>query len=96
MVFRFARASAVAERAEVIRHKLLPAQAGLVKPLPAFESSLECVLVGVRRTGAIGRFGPFVVRPARLGQHRVAVVLPTLTWQAYNLRDDDGDGTGDS
>jgi len=31
-----------------------------------------------------------------LGQHRVAVVLPTLTWQAYNLRDDDGDGNGDS
>ena len=27
---------------------------------------------------------------------RVAVVLPTMTWQAYNLRDDDGDGKGDS
>jgi hypothetical protein len=37
-----------------------------------------------------------VVRPRRLGAHRVAVVLPTLTWQAYNLRDDDGDGQGDS
>ena len=23
---------------------------------------------------------------------RVAVVLPTQTWQAYNFRDDDGDG----
>ena len=34
--------------------------------------------------------------PHRLGEHRVAVVLPTLTWQAYNLRDDDGDGTGDT
>ena len=45
--------------------------------------------------GRIG-FAPFVVRPRRLGEHRVAVVLPTLTWQAYNLRDEDGDGKGDS
>ncbi|MGH3135481.1 MAG: N,N-dimethylformamidase beta subunit family domain-containing protein, partial [Gaiellaceae bacterium] len=45
--------------------------------------------------GRIG-FAPFVVRPRQLGEHRVAVVLPTLTWQAYNLRDDDGDGQGDS
>ena len=45
--------------------------------------------------GRVG-FAPFVVRPRRLGEHRVAVVLPTLTWQAYNLRDEDGDGRGDS
>ena len=45
--------------------------------------------------GRVG-FAPFVVRPRRLGEHRVAVVLPTLTWQAYNLRDENGDGTGDS
>lgn len=52
----------------------------------------------VRLRAANGRrgFAPFVVRPRRLGQHRVAVVLPTLTWQAYNLRDDDGDGIGNS
>jgi hypothetical protein len=51
-----------------------------------------------RLTSSDGRvgFAPFVVRPSRLGGHRVAVVLPTLTWQAYNLRDDDGDGHGDS
>jgi hypothetical protein len=47
------------------------------------------------RDGRIG-FAPFVVRPRTLGEQRVAVVLPTLTWQAYNLRDDDGDGTPDS
>jgi hypothetical protein len=41
-------------------------------------------------------FAPFVVRPRKLGENRVAVVLPTLTWQAYNVRDDDGDGEGDS
>ena len=39
---------------------------------------------------------PFVVRPKRLGEHRVAIVLPTNTWQAYNLRDVDGNGVGDS
>ena len=51
-----------------------------------------------RFTAADGRIGyaPFVVRPRRLGEHRVAVVLPTLTWQAYNLRDMDRDGQGDS
>ncbi len=43
-----------------------------------------------------GGFAPFVVRPRHLGEHRVALVMPTLTWQAYNLRDDDGDGKGDS
>ena len=45
--------------------------------------------------GRVG-FAPFVVSPKRLGEHRVAVVLPTLTWQAYNMRDDNGDGKGDS
>jgi hypothetical protein len=45
--------------------------------------------------GRVG-FAPFLVRPTRLGEQRVAVVLPTLTWQAYNLRDDDADGRGDT
>jgi hypothetical protein len=41
-------------------------------------------------------FAPFVVRPKPYGAARVAVVLPTNTWQAYNFRDVDGDGTGDT
>jgi hypothetical protein len=45
--------------------------------------------------GRVG-FAPIVVAPQHLGEHRVAVVEPTLTWQAYNLRDDNGDGKGDS
>jgi hypothetical protein len=51
-----------------------------------------------RLTAPGGKLGyaPFVLRPRRLGEHRVAVVLPTLTWQAYNFRDDDGDGTKDT
>jgi N,N-dimethylformamidase beta subunit-like, C-terminal len=36
--------------------------------------------------GRVG-FAPFVVRPPRLGTNRIAVVLPTNTWQAYNFRD---------
>jgi len=45
--------------------------------------------------GRVG-FAPFVLRPHRLGAHRVAVIMPTMTWQAYNVRDDDGDGRGDT
>jgi hypothetical protein len=41
-------------------------------------------------------YAPFVVRPARLGEHEALVVVPTFTWQAYNFRDDDGDGRGDT
>ena len=49
-------------------------------------------------TGSDGRSGyaPFVVRPRKLGEHRVAVVMPTYTWQAYNFRDENGDGYGDT
>jgi hypothetical protein len=41
-------------------------------------------------------YAPFVLRPSRLGEHRVAVVVPTQTWQAYNHRDDDEDGDEDT
>jgi N,N-dimethylformamidase beta subunit-like protein len=47
------------------------------------------------RGGHIG-FAPFVVAPRRLGENRVAVVLPTNTWLAYNVRDGNRDGIGDS
>jgi hypothetical protein len=46
--------------------------------------------------GARAGYAPFVLRPSRLGQHRVAVVMPTMSWQAYNFRDDDGDGSRDT
>jgi hypothetical protein len=41
-------------------------------------------------------YAPFVLRPTQLGEHRVAIVMPTQTWQAYNFRDDDGDGRPDT
>jgi hypothetical protein len=46
--------------------------------------------------GRVG-YAPFVVRPAQLGAtSRVAVVLPTNSWQAYNFYDENGDGWGDT
>ena len=52
----------------------------------------------VRATSTDGRhgFAPFVVRPTEPGEHRVAVVLPTHTWQAYNFFDQNCDGWGDT
>jgi hypothetical protein len=41
-------------------------------------------------------YAPFILRPTALGEHRVAVVLATNTWAAYNFHDADGDGWGDS
>jgi hypothetical protein len=34
-------------------------------------------------------YAPFIVRPRQLGEHRILVVLPTNTWQAYNFEDGD-------
>ncbi|HEU5362079.1 MAG TPA: N,N-dimethylformamidase beta subunit family domain-containing protein [Gaiellaceae bacterium] len=41
-------------------------------------------------------FAPFVLRPDVWGRSRVAIVLPTYSWQAYNFYDANGDGKGDS
>jgi hypothetical protein len=40
-------------------------------------------------------YAPLIVRPAS-PQTRVAVVMPTSTWAAYNFYDADGDGWGDT
>jgi len=45
--------------------------------------------------GRVG-YAPLIVRPPHVGTTRAAVVLPTNTWQAYNFRDEDGDGWGDT
>ena len=51
-----------------------------------------------RVTTADGRRGyaPFVVRARVPGGQRVAVILPTHTWQAYNYFDRDRDGWADT
>ena len=68
------------------------------RPIRLRVGDWESGLYFARLRSADGKLGfaPFVVRPRRLGEQRVAIVLPTLTWQAYNFRDDDGDGFGDS
>lgn len=49
----------------------------------------------VASDGRVG-FAPLVVRPLRYGANRVAYVVHTNTWQAYNHQDVDGDGWGDT
>jgi len=46
--------------------------------------------------GGKGGYAPFVLRPRTLGESHVAVVLSTMTWQAYNFHDDDRNGTLDT
>ena len=63
-------------------------------PIPDVPSGLYFAkLTGARRR--VG-YAPFILRPQRLGENRVALVLPTLTWQAYNRRDDNRDGRADT
>ncbi|HEX3268480.1 MAG TPA: N,N-dimethylformamidase beta subunit family domain-containing protein [Gaiellaceae bacterium] len=52
----------------------------------------------LRVTAGDGRVGyaPLILRPRTLGEHKVAVILSTNTWQAYNFLDRNGDGWGDS
>ena len=53
----------------------------------------------VKLTANDGRIGyaPFVIRPTTFGStSRIAVVMPTNTWQAYNFRDANGNGWGDT
>jgi hypothetical protein len=62
-------------------------------PIPAEPTGFYYVkLIAGPRVG----YAPFVLRPDRLGEHRIAVVLPTFTWQAYNFHDDDEDGESDT
>jgi hypothetical protein len=51
-----------------------------------------------RLTAPDGRsyYAPLVIRPHPFGAHRIAVVLHTYTWEAYNHYDADGDGWGDT
>lgn len=65
----------------------------IVIQLGLWPSGVYCA----RITSADGRIGfaPFVLRPAE-PKRRIAVVVPTYTWQAYNFYDVDADGYGDS
>jgi hypothetical protein len=66
----------------------------LAIPIPSDSSSGLYVarVDSVRGTG----YAPVVLRPVRPGTSRVAIVLPTNTWAAYNFRDADRNGYGDT
>jgi hypothetical protein len=49
----------------------------------------------LRARGRVG-YAPFVLAPRGLDEHSVAIVMPTNTWAAYNRRDTDRDGFGDT
>jgi hypothetical protein len=82
-----------AARVDWSAHRNAPAAIRFVRP-----GNWPSGLYFLRITAADGRVGyaPFIVKPAALGTHRVAVVLATQTWQAYNFTDSNGDGWGDS
>ena len=87
------QAMTAAARVDWRAHRNAPASIRFVRP-----GNWPSGLYFLRITAADGRVGyaPFIVRPRLLGRHRVAVVLATQTWQAYNFADTDGDGWGDS
>jgi hypothetical protein len=70
--------------------------AGLVVPVRVGAWPSGVYFARLEGSGSHTGFAPFVVRPARLGEHRVAIVMPNQTWQAYNHRDDDHDGVDDT
>ncbi len=55
-------------------------------------------IYAVRLESPDGRYGfaPFVVLPRGPDGNRIAVIVPTNTWQAYNFRDTSGDGWPDT
>jgi len=72
---------------------------GLLHRLFVRPGAWQSGLYFARFTAAGGRavaFAPFVLRAGSPGRNRVAIVLPTYTWQAYNFFDANGDGRPDS
>jgi hypothetical protein len=82
-----------AARVDWSAHRDAPAAIRVVRP-----GDWPSGLYFMRISAADGRVGyaPFIVKPRTLGGRRVAVVLATQTWQAYNFLDSNGDGWGDS
>jgi hypothetical protein len=77
--------------------RVVPTRRGeqrVVVPMASWASGMYFA----RLTDSSGELGyaPFVLRARRPGSSRVLIVLPTNTWQAYNYRDVDGNGVGDT
>ncbi len=75
----------------------LSGRRGLMTTVPVTLEASASGLYAARLEGPSGHLGfaPIIVRPATPVQ-RVAIVLPTTTWQAYNYYDRNGDGFGDT
>ena len=88
-----AEAMTAPARVDWSAHRDAPATIRVVRP-----GDWPSGLYFLRVSAGDGRVGyaPLVVRPRTLGRSRVAVVLATRTWQAYNFEDANGDGWGDS
>src|SRR6478736_505878 len=72
---------------------------GDVHTLTVRPGAWQSGLYFARLTAPGGRavtFAPFILRAAVPGVNRIAIVLPTYTWQAYNFYDANGDGRPDS
>jgi hypothetical protein len=74
--------------------RTVPWRRTLVLRVPAGRSGVYFAQLSA--PGGLLGYAPFVLRPRRLGLARVAIVEPTNTWQAYNFRDVDGNGIGDT
>ena len=75
----------------------LSGRRGLVTMVPVTLDVTAGGLYAARLDGPSGHLGfaPIIIRPQAPVQ-RVAIVLPTTTWQAYNYYDRNGDGFGDT
>jgi hypothetical protein len=87
------QAMTAAARVDWSAHRDAPAPIRVVRP-GDWPSGLYFLRINAD-DGRVG-YAPFIVRPRTLGGSRVAVVLATQTWQAYNFADANGDGWGDS
>ncbi|MEN3340901.1 MAG: hypothetical protein V7644_305 [Actinomycetota bacterium] len=88
-----AEAMTAAAHVDWSAHRNAPATIRVVRP-GNWPSGLYFLRIAAQ-DGRVG-YAPLVVRPRALGRNRVAVVLATRTWQAYNFADANGDGWGDS
>ncbi len=81
--------TAIRQLGAVAGHRTVSVQLGPTWPSGLYYAQLNA-------PGDRVGYATFVLRPRHLGANRVAIVMPTQTWQAYNFRDDDHNGAPDT